>query len=74
MFFMKDRCEVNNKGSDEFLVKGLRKSNKCFVIEPNKHELDVCNMSQKDETNLWHQRLGHINFRGLSTLSMKEII
>lgn len=71
---MKDMCEIKDKGSNKFLVKGLRTSNKCFVIEPNKHELDACSMYQKDETNIWHQRLGHINFRDLSRLRKKEIV
>lgn len=70
--FMKDMCEIKDKDSDEFLVNGLRISNKCFVIEPNKHELDAFSMSQNDETNLWHQRLSHIKFRDLSRLSKKK--
>lgn len=74
MYPVKVKCENKDKGSDEFLVKGLRTSNKCFVIEPNRHELDAYNMSQKDETYLWHQRFGHINFRDLSRLSRKKIV
>lgn len=53
---MKDRYEIKDKGSDEFFIKGLRTGNKCFVIEPNKHDLDACSVSQKDKTNLGHQR------------------
>lgn len=74
MYFEKDICEIKDKDSDEFLVKGLRTRNKGFVIKPNKHELDACNMSQKDETNLWYQMFGHINFRDLSRLSRKKIV
>lgn len=74
MYFVKDRCEIEDKGSDEILVKGLRTSDSCYVIEPNKHELDACLMSQKDKTNFWHQRLGHNNFRDLSRLNRNGIV
>lgn len=31
-------------------------------------------MTQKDETNIWHHRLGHLNFKDLARLSKKEIV
>lgn len=31
-------------------------------------------MSQKDETNLWHHRLGHINIRDLARLNRRGIV
>lgn len=57
--------------SDEIFVKGLRTIDSCYDIEPNKHELDTCPMSQKDEINLRYQRLGHVNLRDLSRLNRK---
>lgn len=30
-------------------------------------------MFQRDEPNLWHQRVGHLNFRDLARLNKKEI-
>lgn len=74
MYFVKDRCKIKDKGSDEILVKRIRTSYGCYVIEPNKHDLNAYLMSQKDETNLWHQRLGHINFRDLSRLNKRGIV
>lgn len=52
----------------------MRTSDNCYVVEPNKQELGTCFMSQKDDTNLWHQRLGRLNFRDLAKVSKKEIV
>lgn len=74
MHFVNDGCAINDKEGENVIVKGLRTSDNCYVIEPNKQELGACLMSQKDETNIRHQRLGHINFRDLVRLSKKEIV
>ena len=34
----------------------------------------ICNSNKLDETELWHQRLGHVNFNDLSKLTSSELI
>lgn len=36
--------------------------------------MDIYLLTQKDETNLWHQRLGYFNFRDIARLSKKGIV
>ena len=33
-----------------------------------------CNLIQLDNTNLWHQRLSHINYKDLNILTSKELV
>lgn len=51
-YFEKDMCGILDNDNDEFLVKGLRTNNKGFVIKSTKHELDACNVAQKDGVDI----------------------
>lgn len=65
---IKDHKEYN------ILVEVVRTSDNCYVIDPHSQQEDTCLLTQKDETNLWHQRLRHLNFRNLTRLSKKGIV
>lgn len=54
-------CNIFNKG--KWIIGGQRTSNNCYGIGP-----DIplkCNTAKLDEVELWHQRLGHLNFKDL---------
>ena len=53
---------------------GLRTSDNCSIIELTKDNLRICLISHSEETTLWHQRLGHLNFKDLAKLSRKSLV
>lgn len=53
---------------------GLRTSDNCYIIKPTKNNLRTCLISHSEETTLWHQRLGHLNFKDLARLIKKSLI
>ena len=53
-------------------MKGARTSDNCYGITSGSGI--VCNSAKQDETEMWHQRLGHVNFNDLSRLSSSELI
>lgn len=65
---------MEDERSDEILIKGLRTSDSCYVTKHNKHELDAYVMFQKDEINIGHQRISHINSRDLPRINRKGIV
>lgn len=53
---------------------GLRTSDNCYAIETTKDNLRTCLISHSKEKTLWHQRLGHLNFKDLARLSRKSLV
>ena len=53
-------------------MKGARTSDNCYGITSESGI--TYNSAKLDETELWHQRLGHVNFNDLSRLSSSELI
>lgn len=45
MYIEKDMCGIMDMDSNEFLIKGLRTSNKGFAMKSIKHELNACNVA-----------------------------
>ncbi|WJX19410.1 hypothetical protein P8452_09112 [Trifolium repens] len=72
--FTKNECLVtSNKG--ELLMKGERSKDNCYLWIPlETAHSTTCNVSQTDEANLWHQKLGHLHLRGMIKLISKEAI
>jgi hypothetical protein len=72
--FTKNECLVtSNKG--ELLMKGERSKDNCYLwIPPETAHSTTCHVSQTDEANLWHQKLGHLHLRGMIKLISKEAI
>jgi hypothetical protein len=72
--FSKNECLVtNDKG--ELLMKGARSKDNCYLWVPQETtHSTTCLISQEDEERLWHQRLGHLNLKGMKKLISKEAI
>jgi hypothetical protein len=72
--FTKNECLVTtDKG--ELLMKGARSKDNCYLWVPQETaHSTTCLVSQEDEAKLWHQRLGHLNLRGMKKLISKEAI
>jgi hypothetical protein len=57
--FSKKECNIfNSKG--EWIMGGLRTIDNCYRVEPS--TTWSCNKTKLDEVELWHKRLGHLNF------------
>ena len=77
--FTKNSCKVLNK-SREVVLKWSRSSNNCYQLIKS----HTCHKVSHDNIDLWHQKLGHFNFKnltkimnidaahGIPTLSKKE--
>ena len=60
-------CEISKNG--KIILRGLRTKENCYVIGNQKESSSsACYIAHLDEAQLWHQRLGHVNFRDLSKL------
>ncbi|KAK2401717.1 putative mitochondrial protein [Trifolium repens] len=73
--FNKDACTVIKESDESIVFRGLRKGN---VYKINLSELSeqkiVCLLSLNDEKWVWHQRLGHANWRLISKLSKLSLV
>jgi hypothetical protein len=71
VIFSKDDCFISDI-SGSIVMHGTRTSDNCYGIVPS--DSLTCHTIKLDEIDLWHQRLGHINYKDLSTLANKELI
>jgi hypothetical protein len=60
--FSKKECNIFDS-SDKWLMGGERTADNCYslpglTLDP----LIICNKATVDDSELWHQRLGHLNF------------
>ena len=57
---------------------GLRTSDNCYVVYQNPSTSSssslVCGSSKVESINLWHYRLGHLNYRDLIKVANNEVI
>ncbi|MCI14113.1 putative gag-pol polyprotein, partial [Trifolium medium] len=72
--FTKSECLVTDvKG--EVVMKGTRSKDNCYLWVPKENtNLSTCLTSKEDEVKLWHQRLGHLNLRGMKKAITEEAI
>ncbi|XP_010412595.1 PREDICTED: uncharacterized protein LOC104698916 [Camelina sativa] len=69
VMFTKIDCKaVDESGSVK--LYGVRSGNNCYMWQRNSFKC----FSAQGSLDLWHQRLGHMNVRNLTTLVNKEII
>ena len=69
-FSQKDCKVLNPEG--ECILQGDRSVDNCYCITPK--STIVCNSAKLDKTELWHQRLGHMNSIDLSKLAKKDLV
>ncbi|XP_075478934.1 uncharacterized protein LOC142519793 [Primulina tabacum] len=67
--FNKHVCEVFDE-SNICIMTGTSSSDNCYQIS---EELS-CKHAQITELDLWHQKLGHVNFKTLRNLSKYEVV
>ncbi|KAK0608504.1 hypothetical protein LWI29_031711 [Acer saccharum] len=64
VLFSKDYCSIL-KPDGQTLLKGMRSSDNCYCLEAR---IVSNHVSMDEQIELWHERLGHMNFRDLRTL------
>ncbi|KAK0574067.1 hypothetical protein LWI29_017721 [Acer saccharum] len=64
VLFSKDYCSIL-KPDGQTLLKGMRSSDNCYCLEAS---IVSNHVSMDEQIELWHERLGHMNFRDLRTL------
>ncbi|XP_075499732.1 uncharacterized protein LOC142538258 [Primulina tabacum] len=67
--FDKDNCEVFDNSNTRILT-GTRSADNCYQLGEDL----VCNHSKVSELNLWHQKLGHANFKTLKNLGKYDAV
>ncbi|XP_019150940.1 PREDICTED: uncharacterized protein LOC109147739 [Ipomoea nil] len=56
--------------ADQLVMEGTRSSDNCYVLTNE----TACRLSKTDESKLWHQRLGHINFRDMDKIIKLDVV
>jgi len=72
--FSKKKCNIFYS-SGKWLMGGERTVDNCYGLpgltsEPQK----ICDKATIDDSELWHQRLGHLNFTDMLKIASKEIV
>ncbi|WJX28775.1 hypothetical protein P8452_17454 [Trifolium repens] len=72
--FTKSECLVNNE-EGQLLMKGTRSKDNCYLwMSQEEAHTSTCLITIEDEVQLWHQKLGHLNLKGMKkAMSAKAI-
>ncbi|CAA7051987.1 unnamed protein product [Microthlaspi erraticum] len=68
VWFNKLECKAID-ADGKAVLRGVRSGNDCYMWDQSAKCLSV-----RDDVELWHKRLGHLNIRHLTTLVNKEIV
>ncbi|KAF5462373.1 hypothetical protein F2P56_018390, partial [Juglans regia] len=69
--FSKDMCIVSDNNGN-CMMQGTRTSDNCYGLASKPQY--SCNSTKSETTDLWHQRLGHVNHKNLSKIAKKEMV
>ena len=64
---------INDK-SNQIILTGSRTKGNIYIIEECGENESRCLITKDQENYLWHQRMGHINFKLMKILSKNEIV
>ncbi|XP_024200625.1 uncharacterized protein LOC112203962 [Rosa chinensis] len=76
VWFNKQRCVILDK-KGENIMRGKRSSDNCYHIQSNEslNVQDCLSVRSAEETfEIWHRRLGHVNYQDLLKLSTKQCV
>ncbi|XP_050895373.1 uncharacterized protein LOC127101991 [Lathyrus oleraceus] len=72
--FTKSKCLVTNEKND-VLRRGVRYKYNLYLWIPQETTCSsTCLMSKEDDVKLWHQKLGHLNLKGMKKIASEEAI
>lgn len=68
-YFNKYQCSVLHN-VNQIVMESTRSSDNCQILTYNV----TCDMTNAEESKLWHQRLGHMNYRDMDKLIKLEVV
>lgn len=72
LLFDDGKCIIKNKATNEIVARAYMTGNRMFPLD---FSTDAALMSKNlEESELWHLRYGHLNYRGLQLLKSKEMV
>ncbi|KAK2389918.1 putative mitochondrial protein [Trifolium repens] len=72
--FTKSECLVTNE-EGQLMLKGTRSKDNCYLWMPQEEAFtSTCLVTTEDEVQLWHQKLGHLNLKGMKKAMSAEAI
>ncbi|KAK2429756.1 putative mitochondrial protein [Trifolium repens] len=72
--FTKSECLVQNE-EGKLMLKGTRSKDNCYLWVPQEEAFtSTCLVTTEDEVQLWHQKLGHLNLKGMKKAISAEAI
>ncbi|KAK2364787.1 putative mitochondrial protein [Trifolium repens] len=72
--FTKSECLVNNE-EGQLVLRGTRSKDNCYLWMPQEGALtSTCLVTTEDEVQLWHQKMGHLNLKGMKKVISLEAI
>lgn len=72
VIFDSNSCKVLNAKTNKVILPGLRNNDNIYTIEECSENESRCLMTKDQETQLWHQRMGHVNFKLIKMLSKQK--
>lgn len=72
LLFDDGKCVIKNKGANKIVACAYMTKNRMFPIDSTT-ETALINKTL-DESELWHLRYGHLNYKGLQLLKSKEMV
>jgi transposase InsO family protein len=70
--FDSQKCEIRIEGLGKLVITAARTSNNIYVLSEIGNE--KCCLGKKDESWLWHRRMGHMHFDNLFKVSKREAV
>ena len=74
MVFDSNSCKVLNEKTNKVILNGLRTKDNIYTIEESSENESRCLMRKDLENQLWHQRMGHVNYKLMKMLPKNEIV
>lgn len=72
--FSKKECNIFDS-SGKWLMGGERTADNCYGLPSLTIDPQIfCNKATIDDSELWHQRLGHLNFTDMLKIASKDIV
>jgi hypothetical protein len=72
--FFKNECNIFYS-SGKWLMGGERTADNCYGLPGLTADPQIfCNKATIDDNELWHQRLGHLNFTDMLKIASKDIV
>lgn len=74
MMFEKNQCIIRDNHEKERVISVPRTSNNMFPLDVAKMENFVMTVRSQADEELWHLRLGHLNYKSLMSMAHKKIV